>query len=767
MHSAGKPPRNRLDAFNIAGLLRSARKEALRARQPQDKPRWELLRHTALAGGALILLSIGFGATYATRRDATLLELEEERVLLTYRIQETRALSKNWGYRNDSFDLLQGKHPDFAKLHLRDPDLLGNERIMLFLDLEEQTVFNSLQQAPSAKGTQALPELEKCLHAVSQDLHKPLQSITRICSTSSGPYILGASTITNDTWEAPVSGRVGIFTPVNAPPSASIHNAELKHELDAISSRHLQINSSHTRSNDPWQLSLAIDQNFGLDTPPREIQAQLVKPIAFSANDWGQISRPLLIAATALAFSRQWNLLQRRKARLIKQQQRHNSSQKTRKLQRFNQEHGLLNKDTFARRFIQTSAWNWSPGRQLILIELDLEGDRNSLEGTSITLQGLMPGLCKYLAGAGLQETACQYSQNTILACIPKAADPASRQTSQDFSVASLHHRCVEKLHQQNILTPWALTIAYTTAEQGRALTDQVTSLLLTTKAARKLGLHQMALDQHNPAFQEAQQEQNDIDSVVDAMRGVTPLAISSANVYHCPSSDPSHWTIHHQQLSPILASFDTSRVSARTQVRDERRQCKTEEICHRLGLDHILLKQMSSAASKRWEDSGRTSSVAIRLGKIRPGEHYARAQLLQRCLEALPNEFIENLIIVVDTHNLSDDETSILMQRLRGLGTKIMNDSPGLGLSLECAPDLMRINCKELDQHATDTLISLYRLLQDAGTKLNFQLVGEAICSEAQFHLWHKLGLRLFEGDWIDRMAEAARIDYTKPGYS
>lgn len=763
MQGAGRPPLNRLGMAYLRGLLRSAHKESLRSRQSKDTPSGGLSKHIALASGAIVLLSIGIGATYATRRNATSLELEEERILLTYRIQETRSLSKSWGYRNDSFDLLKGRHPDFARLHLRDPDLIGNQRILLFLDLKGQTAFNSLQHATNAKGRQALPELKRCLAAIEQDLQRPLQSITRICPSRSGPYILGASTITNDTWEAPTIGRVGIFTPVNAPPSKTIHDKQLQKDLDKISNRHLHIHSSS--SSNLWQVSLPIDQHFGLDTLPRESQAQLIEPIVFSTNDLIQAASPLLLVATALAFSGQRNLLLKRRSRLIKQRQHHKNAQSSRQLQRFSSEHGLLNKDIFTRRFSQRTAWNWSLSRQLVLIELDLGGEINSLQGTAITLQDLMPSLCRHIAEAGFKETGCQYSQNTILACTPYIDLTGNTQRIQNNSIAMLHQRCIEHLSKQNILTPWTLTIAHATTENGRALADQVKALLLTTKAARKLGLHQMALDRSNPAFLEAQQEQSAMDDVIAAMRGITPLPIGTSTAYYCPSGDPDQWTIHHRRLSPVLPHQNPGRI--KTAIRDALKPDPTEEICHRLGLDHILLKQMSTAALKHWEDSDRKSTIAIRLGKVGPGDQKSRVQLLQRCLDALPAELYEHLIIAVDTHNLNDEEASDLMQGLRGLGPKIMHNNPSLGLSFEHKPDIIRINCKEIDQHPTDTLISLYRLLQDASLKLNFELVGAAICSDAQFHLWHKLGLRVFEGEWIEHMAQKVRNDYPQAGYS
>ncbi|MFM8675150.1 MAG: hypothetical protein ACKOCA_09075 [Vulcanococcus sp.] len=724
-----------------------------------------LHKHIALTSGAIILLSVSFGLTFATRRDATLIELEEERILLTYRIQETRSLSKSWGYRNDSFDLLNRRHPDFARLHLRDPDLLGNQRILLFLDLKGKTAFNSLQQEPTAHGKQVLPDLKNCLAAIEEDLKKPLQSITRICPSRSGPYILGASTITNDTWDAPVNGRVGIFTPVNAPPSTTIHDKPLVRRLEGISNRHLQIDSNSSNSSNLWQISLPIDQDFGLDTPAGESQARLIEPIAFSANDWTQVVSPLLLVATALVFNGQWNLLQRRKTRLIKQRHQHVSSQISRKLQRFSLEHGLLNKKIFARRFEQRTAWNWSLSRQLALIELDLGGDINSLQGTAITLQKLMPGLCKTLSEAGLDQTACQYRQNTILACFPCAE--ASPNTARNTStvIASLHQQCTEHLAKQDILAPWTLTISHTTANQEIALADHEKDLLLTSKAARKLGVQHMALDHDNPAFIEAQQEQKAMEDVISAMRGITPLGTRTSNVYHCPSSKPNDWSIHHRRLSPIPLNHNTGNVNKTRQ--DPLMQNSTEDICHQLGLDHILLKQMSDAAFKEWESSGRTCTIAIRLGKVRPGEHRSKAQLLQRCLDALPTELSQHLIIGVDTHNLNDDEACELMQDLRELGPKLMHENPMLGLSFESTPDFIRINCKEFDQHKTDTLISLCKLLQDVSLKIKFQLVGEAICSDAQFHLWHKLGLRLFEGDWIEHMAQKASNDYHRHGFS
>jgi len=291
MHRAGRPPLTRLGLNRLQRLLHSARKEALRSRQSKEATSGVLPKHIALTSGAIIILSVSFVLTYATRRDATLIELEEERILLTYRIQETRSLSKSWGYRNDSFDLLNGQHPDFARLHLRDPDLLGNQRILVFLDLKGKTAFNTLQKEPTAHGKQALPDLKNCLAAVEEDLKKPLQSITRICPSSSGPYILGASTITNDTWDAPVNGRVGIFTPVNAPPSTTIHDKPLARRLDGISNRHLKIHSNSSNSSNLWQISLPIDQDFGLDTPAGESQAHLG---AKTGNRRSQLTKELL-----------------------------------------------------------------------------------------------------------------------------------------------------------------------------------------------------------------------------------------------------------------------------------------------------------------------------------------------------------------------------------------------------------------------------------------------------------------------------------------
>jgi len=721
----------------------------------------------------MALFAIGAGLSYSARRTAVLLELEEERELLTIRIHQTRTLSKSWGYRNDSFDLLKQKHPDFAKLHLRDPDLLGNQRVMLFLDLDGQIAFNSLEHIPSPTGSQALPELRPCLASISNQLTKALQSITRLCSSRSGPYILAASPIANDTWDAPVNGTVGIFTPVDAMPSASIKDIHLQQELELLSRNHLIINPETKNSSKPWpptpdqwQASLPLDQDFGIDHPA-DHPAMITSPIHLTTGDWIKSLIPLGLVAAVLSIRHQWSMLLKRQSRLNRLRNTHSSLKADQSRRRRQPEHGLLTKEAFTDRFSHKTAWNWSINRCLVLIELDLNAEAMSDQGIAITLEDLLPSLCKSLCKNGYSEIACQYNINSILACLPCQDANGTQQSELETRIKALHKECSKQIDERDVLAPWKLTITHCPADRNKPLGPQVNDLALTAIAARRLGLDHMALNLQNHTFRTAQREQQAAEDVILTLRDERPLEIALENTYHCPLSDPNHWAIHHQRIRPVL-----SKTNRKETHQNQLEACLhdlpqdlPQAIAHRLGLDNLLLKKMIASAYDLWESSQHSATFAIRIGRLRKGELQDRVEAIRRCLHAMPTELRDNLIFAIDTHSLTDDEASELIADLQAMGPRVMHDNPGFGLAFECAPNYIRINCKELDHHATDTLMSLYRLLQDAGQKLDFKLVGEGISSEAQFHLWHKLGLRLFQGAWIEHMAHKVQHDYPQAG--
>lgn len=732
-------------SWRLMRLHHSLEKEA-RWQEQHAEPSSSPLQKLMLIGGALAVLALGLLGSYQSRRMATRIELEEERELLSVRLHHARVMSKSWGYRNDSFNFLQNKHPNFARLHLRDPDLLGNETVMLFFDLDGRLVFNSLQHDHNRAGLHALKALQQCIAPHAKELHGALESLTKLCSTPSGSYLMAASTIANDTWDAPVKGHVGLFTPVNAMPSPSIHNAHMQEELERLARARLTTDAPELKRR--WQqVALPISADDGLDIAPSG-GAWIGAPVTLSSWNWLRGIAPLGLLSGVMIVRRQWSLLRLRRKRLVTLQQLHISKQHAQQQQRHHPIHGLLSSSAFGKRFTDAFSWSWDSPRELVLLQLQTSGDPQRSHGSSITLATLLPNLCHLVGCMGYSNVACQSDADGALLCL--RPNPAEAIPSQ---IERLRSRCGRQLQALQPLSAFSLTATHLQADRATTLEEQRRDLTLMAAATRLLGNNTMAVDRSNPAFvkewQGAQLEQE----LLEIASGTRPLHTRCESLHHCPSTDPLSWQLHHLRLQPSLQHAEESQMSSHS----------LNALIGELGLGDLIFQKVLHHAARHWQTTATTTKLEISSGLLDPRNIQNRSAVLRDAIARLPRTCRQRLILAMASQNASGQELQPLEGWLHHMGVETLQatrgvDDSAFNLCFERTPHYLSINCREMDKHSTDTLMSWHRFLQDASTQMGCQLIGEAINSEAQFHFWHKLGMTLFAGPWIERHASRVR---------
>lgn len=731
--------------LDLIRLKTSLTKEARWQNQHVEPARssWQLV---ALISGAIAVLGLGFLTSYQVRRNATFTELEEQRELLSLRIHHIRVRSKMWGYGNDSFRFISNQHPDFAELHLRDPDLLGNKVVMLFFDLDGNLAFNSEDYHSSQLKPGVLKELQRCFTPHRDQLNTALQSLTKLCKSSSETYLMSASTIANDTLEAPVGGFVGVFTPVGAMPSAKIHNTHLEKALSQLERSRLFIGKpNHSQL---WNAALPVDREAGLDIQPPN-GATISAPIVMSHWDALKTLAPLGILSSFIAIHRNWSLIRRRRMRLIRLNQHHLREQLVRRQQQHDPAHGLLSTSTFARWFAEDTRWNWDKARILVRIQINTHGGPQRSYGSEITLTQLLPSMCGLLRRMGHRNTGCQTQDGhaALLCFAPNEAEPIHTQ------IEELRSRCDSELHHLYPLKSFSITATYQVAKRETNLHDQDSDLALTATAAQMLGRKTMALDRSDPMFDKAWRLSQLKQELIEIAIGTRQIKTRYESVYECPKTDRPSWRLHHKRLILCLKHTEDQTFS-----HDEVNQLTSE-----LDVGSILFEKLLSQAAQDWSTSPIKPKIEISSGPIHQHNITGRSAEIRERISQLPRDFTSDLIINLATQETSNQEIAKLEEWLRMMGAETLQvagraNEDSFNLHFERTSNYLTINCHEMSTLNTDTLSSLHRFLQDAGRQMGYELIGASISTEAQFHFWHKLGLTLFTGPWITHHASLSR---------